>query len=245
MNQVMHFNFESHAITHPGRVRKINEDACISRDNIGLWAVADGMGGHSAGDVASQNVVMALNLVSPPASLSGFVDDVESQLFKCNATLKAISANELNNRTIGSTLASLLIYQNYCAYMWVGDSRVYRLRAGKLNQLSRDHSQVEEMIEQGLLLRENAETHPDANIITRAIGANDSLYVDINVDEVNDGDIFLLCSDGLSKHMTFKELETVLSHGSVIDICSQLINITLDRGATDNVTASVIKVQQK
>lgn len=241
----MLFDFETHALSHPGKVRKVNEDACISRDNIGLWAVADGMGGHSAGDVASHNVVTALNQVSPATSLRDFVDDVETQLLKSNAELINISVDELNHRTIGSTVSTLLIYENFCAYMWVGDSRIYRARDGKLKQLGRDHSQVEELIQQGLLERDQAESHPDANIITRAIGADENLYIDINVDNVMTGDVFLLCSDGLSKHLRFDEIEHLLSQGSAMEICTQLINLTLDRGATDNVTVSVVKVLNK
>lgn len=245
MNNSILFNFETHAISHPGKVRKVNEDACISRDNIGLWAVADGMGGHSAGDVASHHVVTALDNVSPPTSLREFVDDVETQLLKCNADLIQISINELNHRTVGSTVSTLLIYENFCAYMWVGDSRIYRLRNGELEQLGRDHSQVEELIQQGLLKRDEAESHPDANIITRAIGADENLFVDINVDNVLVGDTYLLCSDGLSKHLNFKEIEHLLSHDNAMEICTQLINFTLDRGATDNVTVSIVKVQKK
>ncbi|MFC1750628.1 PP2C family protein-serine/threonine phosphatase [Pseudomonadota bacterium] len=245
MNDVNLFDFETHAITHPGKVRKMNEDACISRDNIGLWAVADGMGGHHAGDVASTNVVTALNEVSPPTSLRSYVDDVENQLLKCNANLRAMSTNELNNRTIGSTVASLIIYQDFCAYLWAGDSRLYRLRRGALTQLGRDHSQVEELVVQGVIKREDAESHPDANIITRAIGADDNLVVDVNVDKVEIGDTYLLCSDGLSKHVGFKEIKALLLEGSSMDICSKLINITLERGATDNVTVTVIKVKPK
>jgi len=241
----MLFDFETHALSHPGKVRKVNEDACISRDNIGLWAVADGMGGHSAGDVASHNVVTALNQVSPATSLRDFVDDVETQLLKSNAELINISVDELNHRTIGSTVSTLLIYENFCAFMWVGDSRIYRARDGKLKQLGRDHSQVEELIQQGLLERDQAESHPDANIITRAIGADENLYIDINVDNVMTGDVFLLCSDGLSKHLRFDEIEHLLSQGSAMEICTQLINLTLDRGATDNVTVSVVKVLNK
>ena len=245
MNESNLFKFEAHAITHPGNVRTINEDACISRDNIGLWAVADGMGGHSAGDLASHKVVTALNQVQAPTSLRSFVDDVENQLINCNSELRTIAISEMDNNTVGSTLASLLIYQNYCAYMWVGDSRIYRLRSNSLNQLSRDHSQVEELIEQGVLLRENAESHPDANVITRAIGADEDLYVDINVDEVKIDDTFLICSDGLSKHVSPKEIELVLSKGSAIEMCTKLIQLTLERGATDNVTVSIIKILTK
>lgn len=245
MSDTNFFEFESHAITHPGKVRQMNEDACISRDNIGLWAVADGMGGHHAGDVASTNVVTALNEVSPPTSLRRYVDDVENQLLKCNANLRALSANELNNRTIGSTVATLIIYQDYCAHMWAGDSRIYRLRKSELNQLGRDHSQVEELVEQGIIHRDEAESHPDSNIITRAIGADDNLFVDVNVDRVEPGDTYLLCSDGLPKHVSFKEIERLMLEGTSIDICTKLINITLERGATDNVTVTVVKVKPK
>ena len=244
-NPLSPFVFDCHAITHPGKKRKINEDACISRDNILLWAVADGMGGHSAGDVASHNVVTSLNQVTPPSSLHAFVDDIETQLIDCSKKLRELSINELDNRTVGSTVALLLIYENYCAYMWVGDSRIYRLRSGKLCQLGRDHSRVEELITAGLLLRENAEEHPEANVITRAIGAGDELFIDINIDEVLDNDTYLICSDGLNKHITFHGIESEMAQGSAIDICTRLINSTLEAGAEDNVTVSVIKVRKK
>lgn len=235
--------WSSHAISHTGKVRKLNEDAYIERPEIGLWAVADGMGGHAAGDVASRTVVEALARVAPPRSLRATVDDMEDQLLAANARLRELAHGYDDDRTIGSTVVSLLVYRQLGIVMWAGDSRAYLQRQGALTQLTRDHSEVGELVRRGVILAEDAEAHPSANVITRAIGAGDELFVDIDAEGLQPGDTLLLCSDGLYRHLTDAEICEHLARQDPETICRQLIALTLERGAQDNVTVLVVSLQ--
>ena len=137
----------------------------------------------------------------------------------------------------------MVALDNYFALLWAGDSRAYRARKGSIMQLTRDHSQVEELVERGVILREEAESHPASNVITRAVGATDQLYVDVDIDKVEPGDTFLLCSDGLYKHLSEDEISELLRKEEIAEICQSLIDLTLERGATDNVTLVVIRAE--
>ena len=240
---LVQLRWTSFAETHVGNVRQINEDAYLDRSDIKLWVIADGMGGHHAGDVASTSIIQALNDLQPSHRLSSYVNDVEDKLIEVNNNLRKLAAEHEDNRTIGSTVMVMVAHNRHCALLWAGDSRAYRNRKGTLVQLSKDHSQVEEMIDRGILQREEAESHPASNIITRAVGATDRLYIDIDIDEVQSGDTFLLCSDGLYKHVSEKEIADKLSAPSVAEICHSLVNLTLERGAIDNVTVVVIRAE--
>jgi serine/threonine protein phosphatase PrpC len=201
------------------------------------------MGGHHAGDVASTSIVEALTKVTPNQRLSEFVEDIENKLIEVNRNLRQMAAEHKDNRTIGSTIVSLITMNQHCAIMWAGDSRAYRLRNGGLVQLTRDHSQVEEMVEHGLLQPEDAESHPASNVITRAVGASDVLYIDVHLHDLEQGDVFLLCSDGLYKHISAKEIGTILGTNAPLqEIAQKFINTTLERGATDNVTVVAVKI---
>lgn len=238
----MNSPWTSSAVTHVGLVRQINEDAYLERSDIGIWAVADGMGGHHAGDVASTSIVNALNESKPAARLSEYVNDIEDRLMEVNGYLRSMAAEHNDNRTIGSTIIALAALKNHCAIIWAGDSRAYRLRNGKLVQMTRDHSQVEEMVERGLLQPEDADSHPASNVITRAVGASDVLYVDVDLQEIQRGDRYLLCSDGLYKHLASKDiLDNLIIDDTLGHIAHNLVNLTLERGATDNVTVVVVQ----
>ena len=150
----------SNGVTHPGKVRKHNEDAVLDRGEIGLWAVADGMGGHAAGDVASNMIVSDLKKVHEGLSLERYIEDVEEQLLQVNGKLIKKSQEATKRTTIGSTVVVMLAYEDYCIYMWAGDSRLYRTRSKKLNQITVDHSQVQLYVEQGLITREEAGSAP-------------------------------------------------------------------------------------
>ena len=234
------FDWRSHARTDVGRVRKVNEDACLDLGQDGLWVVADGMGGHAAGDVASQLIVQMLGELKHPDSMAEFVDQVEQQLLEVNARLLDISARELDNQTIGSTVVCLLAHEDHCAVMWAGDSRAYRLRNGNLTMLIQEHTQAEELVEQGLIAPEDAESHPTFNILTRAVGAQNPLYVDVDIFQVEKGDRFLLCSDGLNKAVTDPEITEVLASQPVAQSVDTLVVQALDQGSRDNVTIIVI-----
>lgn len=223
-----------------GCVRSLNEDAWCERPEIGLWAVADGLGGHSAGDVASRAVVEALGRLHAQPELSLMVEFVEHALEETNERLRALASD---GETIGSTVVALAIVGGYAAYLWVGDSRLYRLRAGELRQLTTDHSQVERYIEQGLLRRVDAAGHPQGHLLTRAIGAREHLKVDLDICAVQPGDRFLLCSDGLEKHVGPEELPTLLSGDTPAIATRRLVDLTLERGATDNVTVCIVDIR--
>lgn len=233
--------WESASQTHQGNVRKVNEDSVLSRPEVGLWVVADGMGGYETGDVASQMIVQGLSQILPSDRLSDFVNLVESCLLDVNQRILQHSQVMLDGRVAGSTVVALLINGKAGACVWAGDSRLYRLRDGRLQQLSRDHSQVEEMVERGELLAEDAEDHADANVITRAVGAVPELHVETTVFVVETGDIFLLCSDGLYKELRPADMEEILKTGEVGAASEALLETALDRGARDNVSIVLVK----
>ena len=198
------------------------------------------MGGHDAGDFASRSIVESLQNVRAHEQLSAYVEDVEDRLLRVNSMLFEEAAGREGTMTIGSTVVALLASRRHCACLWAGDSRAYRLRNGLMQSISRDHSQVEEMVEEGVLLREDAEAHPAANIITRAVGADERLYLDIELEGLCDGDRYLLCSDGLYKELSEQEIAVQLQQGNCQEVCEQLLQLVLQRGARDNVTIIVI-----
>jgi serine/threonine protein phosphatase PrpC len=236
-------SWTSYGITDTGKVRRHNEDSMLMRPEIGLWAVADGMGGHAKGDVASKMVVDSLAKVHEGTSLAQYVDDIENRILEVNARLLQKARESKKRVTIGSTVVILLAYERFCVYLWAGDSRLYRLRRGKLRRITTDHSQVEMYVEQGLISREEALVHPHGNMITRAVGAVDDLFLDMDMQELEAGDRYLLCSDGLTKHIHDAELEEQLAGGNAEEACRRLIDLTLSRGAGDNVTAIVVDIE--
>ncbi len=193
------FTWNSACITDVGNRRKENQDACLDLPEAGLWVVADGMGGHQQGGVASHMLVDGLAEVTRRARFSEFVDEVEDRILAVNDRLVDLSERAEEPIIIGSTVVALLAFGAYCVCLWAGDSRIYLYRGGRLTQLTRDHSQVEEMLEQGAITREQAENHPSANVIDRAVGAERELHVDAELQLMRAGDRFLLCSDGLTQ----------------------------------------------
>jgi len=227
--------------TNVGMVREVNEDSIISLPEIQLWAVADGMGGYEAGNVASNMIVKSLAAITNKSSLNEFVDSVEDSLIDVNHRILEYADIMLDGRTLGSTVVSLAIKGHVGICLWAGDSRLYRFRHNNFIQLSRDHSQVEELVQQGFLTPEEAEVHPDSNVITRAIGASPEVYIDINVFSVQLGDTFLLCSDGLYNMVPKDEIEQTLSSFPIKEAITTLIQKALDNGANDNVSVILVK----
>ncbi|HRD67833.1 MAG TPA: protein phosphatase 2C domain-containing protein [Candidatus Competibacter sp.] len=244
MSEHQAFQWSSAGRSHVGMVRAINEDACLVLPELGLWAVADGMGGHEAGDIASQMIVEALQQVLPPNDWQDFLNSVREQLRDVNHRLREESAQRYQHRTIGSTVAVLLIHDDQCACLWVGDSRIYRLRNGRLQQLTRDHSHVQELVDQGLIAPEDAHRHPLANVITRAVGSAEDLLIDEAVYPLQAGDVFLLCSDGLNKTVSDEEIARLLAHSNhnCQEAVKAFIHLALMRDASDNVTTVVVNV---
>ena len=231
----------SSARTHTGLVRKVNEDAILSRPDLGLWAVSDGMGGHIAGDFASNAVVTALDDLPtglPPADV---MHEARKALHAAHARINH-EAVRRSTGTIGATAVILALSETHFLCLWVGDSRLYRFRDGQIEIISSDHSVVGELVEQGYLTWAEAENHPQANQITRAVGVSEALEIDKRRGEVRRGDRFLLCSDGLSKYASEDTLCHYLAERPIETISDELIQFALDSGAADNVSAIVVEV---
>jgi len=232
-----------HAQSHKGLVRQLNEDACLAMPDAGVWAVADGMGGHAAGDVASQMVIDMLKTVVVNAGPALSPAMLCQALQQANTALVQYSQQQLLGTLAGSTVVVLFIQQDYYHLLWAGDSRCYLLRDKKLNQLSDDHSQVNEMVAQGLLAASEAESHALANVITRAVGVDTELDVAIVSAPSQPGDLFLLCTDGLTKELPDNEIFQYLQHDDLADASKALLHSTLVAGAKDNVTSILVKLQ--
>lgn len=233
--------FNSYASTHQGNVRSLNEDSILSVPVSGLWVVADGMGGHSAGDFASQQIVAELQALPNYAALPEMVDAVEDALLEVNLKLKTHSRHHLNGVTIGSTVVCLILKERTGVVLWVGDSRLYRYRQGVLEQLTRDHSEVQARIDKGILSAEQAEKSTIKNILSRAVGAFDELAIDVNAFTVQANDVFLLCSDGLYNELSSQEIEKLLHTNSLEKVSADLMQASLTQEAKDNISLIVVK----
>ncbi|TMP53052.1 MULTISPECIES: protein phosphatase 2C domain-containing protein [unclassified Pseudoalteromonas] len=232
----------SYAITHRGAVRQLNEDAHVEINSHNLWVVADGMGGHEAGEVASQLVVDVIRTQVEKFKLEDLnVSDIVKAIEDANKQLTEYSAQYLSNKTAGSTVTALFVKNERYYILWVGDSRAYLLRNSKLTQVSRDHSQVNDLIDEGMISVEEAKNHPLSNVITRAVGVMDEVKVDVVEGDINTGDIFLLCSDGLTGELSDEEICLSLEPSSIIDSGMALMHSSLVRGAKDNVTCILVK----
>lgn len=234
-------SWTSSACSDVGAVRELNEDAYLERPDLGLWLVADGMGGHFAGDVASQMVVSAMQGLEPPKSLSRFVEAVEQRLIETNARLREYAERE-ETHTIGSTVVAMLIHGEHAVCLWAGDSRMYRYRKGRFEQISQDHALVEELVERGVLTPEQAIDHPHGNLVTRAVGAADTLFVDIEIIPLEAGDLFILCSDGLEREVAEEEMAHMATDRDTSRLSHALLERALAHGASDNVTVITVAI---
>jgi len=234
----------SGSVTERGLVRDSNQDACLDRPDLGLWAVADGMGGHYGGGYASQLLIEALDQVAPFEDLKGAVQTIRQVTTMVNQQLIR-RARENNQGVMGTTLVAVAALGARCAILWAGDSRVYRLRDGVLDQLTRDHSQVQWMVDSGLLAPEEAEQHPLSNVLLRAVGGEPGLSLDDCVEALREGDRYLLCSDGLMKELGREDIERILMEtpGSPLDAAQALVDAACSAGGRDNVTVVVIDFQ--
>lgn len=239
-----HFEWISSSYTHVGCVRTLNEDACLELMDRQLWAVADGMGGHRAGDVASQTIIDYLRNVPYDPSFGTFVENAENQIVAAHQSLVALGGTL--GQIAGSTVVALLGYGRHGLVMWAGDSRAYLYRQGLFHQLTRDHSYVEELLARGDILPQDASSHPEANVITRAVGAGKDLYLDMDILELCHGDIVLLCSDGLYKELDDGAICSTIQHQySPAMMVQGLVNACVEHGARDNVTAVAVKVVER
>lgn len=224
----------SAARTHIGHVRTVNEDRILDCPAHQLWAIADGMGGHSQGDRAATVVVRALACLADDAQpiTSG---SIGTALSSANKTIWDLG----NAQTCGSTIAGLHIAGTLCTIFWAGDSRIYRLRGGRLQRLTRDHSHVQQLTDAGLITAAQARNHPQANVITRAVGVSPVLEVDYEFSELIEDDMFLLCSDGLSSLVEDNLLEQLIEP-DIAHASTRLLDQALRAGGTDNISLILV-----
>ena len=219
------------ACTDVGLVREINEDRLLDAGDYGVWAVADGMGGHSHGARAAQTVVDALAgtaMSETPNALVAAVQHANAKLF----------ADTPPGQVVGATVAVLQIAGEAYRCFWAGDCRIFRLRAGTLRQLTVDHTEVQEMIAAGIIAPEVAECHPRRHVVTRAVGVRPTVELDCAVGSASAGDVFVLCSDGLT--LAPAELVLELQSAGSSSGADRLVRRALANGSRDNVTALVV-----
>jgi serine/threonine protein phosphatase PrpC len=236
----VYLQWHSCARSTAGKRRELNEDAYLDRPEIGLWAVADGMGGHSAGDVASQAAVQALSALSMSDSLESFTANVTKCLHEVNSDLLGMAEKLGPGQIIGTTVVVMLAVDDRCTAIWAGDSRLYRYRSGTLSQITHDHSLAAELSQQGDYSSDEIVGSAPDNIVTRALGARPELRIDTVNFEAQQGDVYLLCSDGLVKEMNPEEISNILDRGGSDESSQSLIDLALQRGARDNVTVVII-----
>ena len=234
--------FECASRTNVGLKRKINEDSLFVDSERGLWAVADGMGGHDAGEVASATVVEALRNLPRVENLDELASAAKDALAGANRQLIDLARSSGSQQSIGTTVVGIAIADGDFRCFWMGDSRAYRFRDGYLSRISRDHSLVQKLIDAGMLSPEDAEHHENANVVTRAVGVSEQVEVDVVSGDAVPGDQFLLASDGLTRVVEDDEIASELQSSPPDQAADKLIELVLSRGAPDNVTIVIIKL---
>lgn len=234
--------FDCASRTNVGLKRSINEDSILAETDRGLWVVADGMGGHEAGEIASTMVTDALRCLPEVADLDELAGSAVEALRHVNRQLIDLARSGVSKQTIGTTVVGLAVNDGSYRCFWMGDSRAYLLRDGAISRLSHDHSLVQNLVDAGMLKPEEAETHENANLITRAVGVAEECEVDVVSGEVRPGDQFVLASDGLTRVVPDDELAQELQRGSPDEVADRLIDTVLSRGAPDNVSVIITKV---
>jgi protein phosphatase len=205
--------------------------------------VADGMGGHEAGEVASASIVEHLATIGIASSAPDLRARFEDRLNRAHAEIRRIARSR--GVTIGSTVAALLAMDGRFACLWSGDSRVYLVRNAAISQISRDHTEVQELLDSGAINAAEAENWPRRNVITRAIGVNDEIAVDFQQGETLAGDVFILSTDGLTAHVSDAEIAAAVLSAAPQAACEQLLAMVLERGGTDNVTIVLVKITDR
>jgi serine/threonine protein phosphatase PrpC len=241
MNPSAQWAWQSAQQTHRGKRRQHNEDAVLSRSPAGLWVVADGMGGHQAGEVASHAITAALAAVDLDGPLSHRVDTVEDALLAVNDELRLHASSRGLGTTIGSTVVAMIAEGGAAAVLWAGDSRLYRLRSGALEQITRDHNPVCDLLDSGAVSEEEA-LAADTNIITRAVGGQTQLFLDVAVFDLAPNDVYLLCSDGLYRELAPAQLAEVLAQQQNLERAAEgMLERCLLGAANDNISLVIVR----
>lgn len=230
-------------LTHVGLVREQNEDALLVDETKGVFAVMDGAGGLCNGAMASGLVREALTGIGAPQSAEDLLEQFENRLIEAKDRIEGVSA-DADGAPMGTTIVALLTFQSNFACLWAGDSRVYRLRSGKLEQLTTDHTEVQELVDQKVLTPEEARTFARRHVITRAIGSGLDLELELVSGNLQAGDRFLLCSDGLTGHLDDHVIGTFLMNGAARQTAQSLIDGALENGGSDNVTAVIVDIDR-
>ncbi|WP_031432403.1 PP2C family protein-serine/threonine phosphatase [Methylomarinum vadi] len=230
----------SYGRTHIGKIRSINQDAFANIPEKSLWVVADGMGGHKDGDFASRAIVKAMQDLEPTKYIGATVKRIYQQLHHVNQHLLDHAAVHGENDVIGSTVAILLAHRHHCVTMWSGDSRIYLFRRGILKQITRDHNNESKLLADGYSMEE-IKQNPYAQTLTHAIGGESEVFLDAQALEACHDDIFLLCSDGLTKEVADSEIEDILGQAPYRQAVDLLMDLALLRGGRDNITVLVVK----
>ena len=242
--------FAVSARTAIGLVRSGNEDSALTSSS--LLAVADGMGGHAGGEVASQIAIKTLSSLIPVLTAADIdTDSIEdlllNSLHTIDGEISRVSRDEIELRGMGTTLTALLIRDGRAALLHVGDSRCYRLRGNTFEQLTHDHTVLQELLDSGTISMAEAQDHPQRSMLTQVLMGEGSIAPVLMVYEVNSKDRFLLCSDGLSSVLTEKEIKSLLKKSDRDEAVKALVEATYVNGAPDNVTvvvADVIETQE-
>lgn len=244
------------AQTDVGKQRSHNEDNFVASLELGLFGVADGMGGHASGEIASRTALESLveavrgrikelrQLVEENAEKhrKKIISLMDSVIQQTARAVYELSQSKASSRGMGTTLSVLLTLGNKALVAHVGDSRVFLLRDNQFTQLTEDHSLVREQLRLGLITEEEAERSPYKNVITRAVGASDSVEPDIMMIDLQPNDRFLVCSDGLHGYFEEPELQTELTEKNLSSIPQRLIDLANHRGGRDNITAVIVSV---
>ncbi len=231
----------SSARTHIGRIRAVNEDRILNRVDRGLFAVADGMGGHKRGDVAADAVIQALGALTEreapltDASLSAAMADANGRIYGQGGASAGQS---------GSTVAGLHVAGNRALIFWAGDSRIYRLRCGALDIMTHDHRVVQDMIDAGLLDVRSARAHPHAAVITRAVGARPTISLALRHEQLAVGDTYLLCSDGLTDLVEDDVIAQALGSPQ-IEAADRLLDAAMAAGGRDNISLIIVSIADR
>lgn len=239
MNDLRPYRFN--AKTHVGLKRKVNEDAILALPDQSIWVVSDGMGGHEAGDYASRLITDSIAMIQPGLDPGARMHALRDAIRSAHRVILR-EAESRGRGVIGATVAALMLANRHFVAIWAGDSRVYRLRDGQIEMLTTDHSAVAALVLTGRMTWDEAEQHPNANAITRAVGVGDELELDKVRGEVQPGDRFLVCSDGLTKYATFAMLQDALSRYPIETVSDHLIQTALTGGGADNISVIVVDV---
>jgi protein phosphatase len=243
---------EYDAQTDKGMVRSENQDrtgvwvadrAEDASENGRLFVVCDGMGGHNGGSVASATAVEALLAAFRESAHRGVRRRLGFAIERANAAVRTKAAQDVTLRNMGTTCVALVLRGHRAQVAHIGDSRAYLFRGGRTEQITHDHTYLNDLIEIGLLTPERARNHPERNIITRCIGMSDTLQVDYNSRDVREGDVFLLCTDGLYNYVEGDEMLKIVESLPASEACETMLRLANSRGGEDNITCLVVKVK--